>query len=208
MEDPVTAGPGYTGPGTGPGPGDYPGTGPGPGPGTGPGYPGTGADDYLGADVPGAGVPGPDRSVADYAGHPTADDGASRVEPDPTDRTVGELLGRVTGDLSTLMRKEVELAKVEIKEEATKAGKASGMLVGAGAVGYLVLVFLALALMFALDLVMPIGWAAVITAVVLGVVAAVLFVLGRKQFQQVNPKPEQTVETLKEDVQWAKNRTS
>ena len=82
------------------------------------------------------------------------------------------------------------------------------MLVGAGAVGYLVLVFLALALMFALDQVMPIVWAAVITAVVLGILAAVLFVLGRKQFQQVNPKPEQTVETLKEDVQWAKSRTS
>jgi uncharacterized membrane protein YqjE len=127
---------------------------------------------------------------------------------DVEDRSVGDLLGRVTGDLSTLMRQEVELAKVEIKEEATKAGKASGMLVGAGAVGYLVLVFLSLALMFALDQVMPIGWAAVITAVVLGIVAAVLFVLGRKQFQQVNPKPEQTVETLKEDVQWAKNRTS
>jgi Putative Actinobacterial Holin-X, holin superfamily III len=71
-----------------------------------------------------------------------------------------------------------------------------------------VLVFLALALMFALDAIMPIGWAALITAVILGIVAAVLFVLGKKQFAQVNPKPEQTVETLKEDVQWAKNRNS
>ena len=128
--------------------------------------------------------------------------------PDVEDRSVGDLLGKVTTDLSTLMRKEVELAKVEIKEEATKAGKASGMLAGAGAVGYLVLVFLALALMFALDAAMPIGWAALITAVILGIVAAVLFVLGKKQFAQVNPKPEQTVETLKEDVQWAKNRNS
>lgn len=128
--------------------------------------------------------------------------------PDVADRTVGELLGKVTTDLSTLMRKEVELAKVEIKEEATKAGKASGMLAGAGAVGYLVLVFLGLALMFALDSFMPIGWAALITAVILGIVAGVLFVMGKKQFAQVNPKPEQTVETLKEDVQWAKNRNS
>jgi uncharacterized membrane protein YqjE len=128
--------------------------------------------------------------------------------PDVEGRSVGELLGKVTTDLSTLMRKEVELAKVEIKEEATKAGKASGMLAGAGLVGYLVLVFLALALMFALDAAMPIGWAALITAVVLAIVSAVLFVLGRKQFQQVNPKPEQTVETIKEDVQWARNRNS
>jgi uncharacterized membrane protein YqjE len=128
--------------------------------------------------------------------------------PDVEDRSVGELLGKVTTDLSTLMRQEVELAKVEIKEEATKAGKASGMLVAAGLVGYLILVFLSLALMFALDAVMPTGWAALITAVVLGLVTAVLFVMGKKRLQQVNPKPEQTVETLKEDVQWAKNRTS
>jgi uncharacterized membrane protein YqjE len=128
--------------------------------------------------------------------------------PDVAGRSVGDLLSEVTGDLSKLMRQEVALAKVELKEEATKAGKASGILGGAGAVGYLVLVFLSLALMFALDELMPIGWAALITAVILGVVAAVLFVVGRNKLKQVNPKPEQTVETLKEDVQWAKNRSS
>jgi len=145
-----------------------------------------------------------------YAAGP-ADYATGRNHTSPADvegQSVGDLLGKVTTDLSTLMRQEVELAKVEIKEEATKAGKASGMLAGAGAVGYLVLVFLALTLMFALDAAMPIGWAALITAAVLGVVAALLFVLGRKRLQQVNPKPEQTVETLKEDVQWAKNRNS
>ena len=87
---------------------------------------------------------------ADYAaGRPDyaagqADNGTGRDHTRPPDvegQSVGDLLGRVTTDLSTLMRKEVELAKVEIKEEATKAGKASGMLAGAGAVGYLVLVF-------------------------------------------------------------------
>jgi uncharacterized membrane protein YqjE len=149
---------------------------------------------------------------ADSAGY-RADSAGYRADqsdypPDVSDQSVGDLLGRVTSDLSTLMRKEVELAKVEIKEEATKAGKASGTLAGAGLVGYLVLVFVSLAVMFGLDQVMPIGWAALITAVLLGIVAAVLFVVGRKQFQQVNPKPEQTVETLKEDVQWAKSRTS
>ena len=142
---------------------------------------------------------------ADYRGR---DHLGMSGQPAVADSSVGDLLGRVTTDLSTLMRQEVELAKVEIKEEATKAGKASGMLAGAGAVGYLVLVFLALALMFALDAAMPIGWAALTTAVLLGIAAAVLFALGRKQFQQINPKPEQTVETLKEDVQWAKNRNS
>ena len=133
---------------------------------------------------------------------------ADTGRPDVEGRSVGDLLGEVTSDLSKLMRQEVELAKVELKEEATKAGKASGLLGGAGAVGYLVLVFLSLALMFALDNVMGIGWAALLTAVLLGIVAAALFVVGRNRFKQVNPKPEQTVETLKEDVQWAKNRSS
>jgi uncharacterized membrane protein YqjE len=128
--------------------------------------------------------------------------------PDVEGRSVGDLLGEVTSDLSKLMRQEVSLAKVELKEEAAKAGKAGGLLGGAGAVGYLVLIFLSLALMFALDNAMGIGWAALLTAVLLGIVAGILFVLGRSKLKQVNPKPEQTVETLKEDVQWAKNRNS
>ena len=138
----------------------------------------------------------------------THDGSYSAGPPDVEGCSVGDLLGEVTGDLSKLMRQEVSLAKVEMKEEATQAGKASGLLVGAGLIGYLVLVFLSLALMFALDNVMGIGWAAVITAVILGISSAVLFVVGRDKFKQVNPKPEQTVETLKEDVQWARNRKS
>ena len=128
--------------------------------------------------------------------------------PEVEGRSVGELLSEVTSDLSKLMRQEVALAKVELKEEAAKAGKAGGLLGGAGAVGYLVLVFLSLALMFALDDAMGIGWAALLTATLLAIVAAVLFVLGRSRLKQVNPTPEQTVETLKEDVQWARNRNS
>ena len=136
------------------------------------------------------------------------DDGSAVGPPDVEGRSVGDLLGEATANLSKLMRQEVALAKVELKEEAAKAGKAGGLLGGAGAVGYLVLVFLSLALMFALDNAMGIGWAALLTAVLLGIVAALLFVIGRNRFKQINPKPEQTVETLKEDVQWAKNRTS
>lgn len=128
--------------------------------------------------------------------------------PNVEGRSVGDLLGEVSGDLSKLLRQEVALAKVELKEEATKAGKAGGLLAGAVACGYLVLVFLALALVFALDNVMDIGWAALLTAVLLGIIAAVLFVIGRNRLKQVNPTPEQTIETLKEDVQWAKNRSS
>ncbi|WP_041651786.1 phage holin family protein [Pseudarthrobacter phenanthrenivorans] len=111
--------------------------------------------------------------------------------------SLGELLGDVTRDLSTLMRQEVELAKAELKQSATKAGKGSGMLGGAGVAGHFVLVFLSLALMFALGALMPLGWAAVIVAVLWGIIAAVLAAMGRKELKQIKGLP-QTGETLSE----------
>ncbi|MFG3497666.1 phage holin family protein [Streptomyces sp. NPDC047928] len=123
------------------------------------------------------------------------------------DASVGELLSEVTSDVQTLFRQEVELAKAEIREEATKAGKAAGMFGGAGFAGYMVAVFVSLAAMFGLANVMDLGWAALIVTAVWAVVAAVLFVMGRSRMRDVSPKPEQTVETLKEDAQWARHPT-
>lgn len=94
------------------------------------------------------------------------------------------------------MRQELELAKAEVKAEATKAGKGVGMLAGAGYAGHLTVLFLSLALWAALASAIPAGWAALIVAVVWGAVAAVLALSGRKQLKTVNPKPERTVETL------------
>jgi hypothetical protein len=111
--------------------------------------------------------------------------------------SLGELLGDVTRDLSTLMRQEVELAKAEAKQSATKAGKGAGMFAGAGVAGHFVLLFLSLALMFALGALMPLGWAAVIVAVIWGIIAAVLASIGRKELKQIKGMP-QTGETLSE----------
>ena len=111
--------------------------------------------------------------------------------------SLGELLGDVTRDLSTLMRQEVELAKAELKQSATKAGKGSGMLAGAGVAGHFVLLFLSLGLMFALGALMPLGWAALIVAVIWGIIAAVLASIGRKELKQIKGLP-QTGETLSE----------
>ena len=145
-------------------------------------------------------------SAGSHAADVGAGYGASPAAED--DRSLGELLSAVTTDLSTLMRQEVDLAKAEVRQEAKKAGKGAGMLAGAGVAGHLVLVFLSLTAMFALGNVMDLAWAALIVTLVWAVVAAVLGLIGRKQLQQVNPKPERTVETLKEDVQWAQNRSS
>jgi hypothetical protein len=125
----------------------------------------------------------------------------------PDDQSIGSLIAEVADDVSRLFRQEVELAKAEIKAEATKAGKAAGMLGGAGFGGYMVALFASLALMFGLGAVMPLGWAAVIVAVLWGAVGAVLYSMGRKKMKDVSPVPQQTVETLKEDAQWLRNPT-
>jgi hypothetical protein len=129
------------------------------------------------------------------------------LEPQEQDRSVGELLSVVTADLQVLFRQEIELAKAEIREEATKAGKTAGMYGGAGFAGYMVLLFLSLALLFGLSNVMDGGWAALIVTALWAVVAGVLYQKGRKQAHTVSPKPEQTVETLKEDARWARHPT-
>ncbi len=121
--------------------------------------------------------------------------------------SVGELIGNISNDLSTLFRQEVELAKVELKQEASKAGKAAGMLGAAAFAGYLVVILLSFALVAALSNVMDPGWAALIVAVIWGAIGAVLFVNGRKKLKTVDPVPRRTADTLKEDAQWLKNPT-
>ncbi|BCJ49515.1 hypothetical protein Asp14428_09900 [Actinoplanes sp. NBRC 14428] len=121
--------------------------------------------------------------------------------------SVGELIGNISNDLSQLFRQEVELAKVEMKQEATKAGKAAGFLGVAAFAGYLATVLLSFALVFALGNVMDLGWAALIVAVIWGIAGAVLFANGRKKLKTVDPVPHRTVDTLKEDAQWLKNPT-
>jgi len=111
-------------------------------------------------------------------------------------QSVGELIGEVSRDFSTLMRQELELAKAEIKTEVAKTGKAAGMLGGAGFAGYMVALFLSCALWWGLENVMDAGWAALIVAVLWGVIGAVLFATGRSRLRTVHPKPERTVDTV------------
>ena len=111
--------------------------------------------------------------------------------------SLGDLLGDVTRDLSTLMRQELELAKAEAKQSATRAGKGGGMLAGAGVAGHFVLLFLSIALWYALGELMGLGWSAVVVALIWGIIAAVLAATGRKEFKKIKGMP-QTVETVQE----------
>jgi hypothetical protein len=156
---------------------------------------------YTGASAagtpPGYADPNAQNYAADYSGDlgtPTTEAG----RPDVEGSSVGALIGEVTKDLSTLMRQELELAKVEMKAEAKKAGQGAGMFGAAGFAGYMALLFLSIALWWALYHLVGHSWSALIVAILWGVVGAVAFVMGRKKFQQVNPKPERTVETLQQ----------
>ncbi|PYI64449.1 hypothetical protein CVV68_21940 [Arthrobacter livingstonensis] len=111
--------------------------------------------------------------------------------------SLGELLGEVTRDMSTLMRQEVELAKVELKDSAARAGKGSGMLAGAGIAGHFVLLFLSLALWWALGTLWGLGWSGVVVAVIWAIIAGVLATVGRKELKAIKGLP-QTGQTLQE----------
>jgi hypothetical protein len=110
--------------------------------------------------------------------------------------SLGDLLGEVTKDISTLMRQEVELAKAELKQSASRAGKGAGLFGGAGYGAMMAILFLSIALWWALGTLIGGGWSAVIVAVIWAVIALVLFLVGRKQMKAVKGMP-QTVETVK-----------
>jgi Na+/melibiose symporter-like transporter len=130
---------------------------------------------------------------------------ATRVDDD---RSVGQLLGDVTRELQALVRKELELARAETKEELQRAAVAGKRFGVAGLAGYLAVVMLSFAAAWALTAVMPTGWAFFAVGVVLGVVATAMALQGRKRLREFHPVPQETAETLKEDVQWLKSRKS
>jgi uncharacterized membrane protein YqjE len=123
-------------------------------------------------------------------------------------RSLGQIVSDISADMSTLIRQEMDLAKTEMKQEVSKVGKGAGMFGGAGVAGFLTLFFLSLALTYLLDNWMPIELAALITAVLWGIVAAVLAMRGRQEMKKADLQLPKTQTTLKEDVQWAKAQKS
>jgi hypothetical protein len=151
--------------------------------------------------------PGPVPNTTDRTGPGDTD----RTGPSDTDRagpsdtehgarplsSVGELIAEITQDLSDLVRQEAELAKAEIRQSASRTGKGAGMLGGAGLAGYLVLLFLSIALWWGLGNEIGRGWSALVVALLWAVVAAVLAMVGRKKLKEVRGIPR-TTETAKQ----------
>lgn len=119
----------------------------------------------------------------------------------------GELLKRFSEDATTLIRKEVELAKAELAEKGRQAGKGAAMFGGAGLFGVTAFGALTAFLILVLAEAMDAWLAALIVAAVYGAITAVLALQGKQKMEEAAPpQPEQTVETLKEDVEWAKRQ--
>ena len=124
------------------------------------------------------------------------------------DRPIGELVKELAGQTSTLVRQEIQLAQAEISNKGKLAGRGAGMLAGAAVAGLLALIALTAVLIAALDTAVPLWLAALIVTVLWAAIGAVLAARGRKELQHAGPPvPEQTVETVKEDIQWAKTQT-
>jgi hypothetical protein len=127
---------------------------------------------------------------------------------DPRDQSIGELVKDLANETSTLVRQEIELAKAEMTERGKRAGKGAGILAAAAVVGLLAAGALTACLIAALDLAMATWLAALVVTVVFGAIAAALAMTGRKQMREATPPvPEQAIDSVKEDVQWAKTRT-
>ena len=123
------------------------------------------------------------------------------------DRSFSDVFQDIIRNLQEMVRSEVRLAKTEIQEEVVKAKSSMGLL-GAGAVSAIfAILFLLLMIVYALALVMP-GWAAaLIVGASLAVIACVTLTMGVKRFKQIHATPERTVETIKDNIEWAKQQT-
>jgi uncharacterized membrane protein YqjE len=124
-----------------------------------------------------------------------------------SDRSVSDVLQDIIGNIQEIVRSEVGLAKTEVREELAKAQTAS-LFVGSGAVsGLFGLFFLLLTIVSALSTVMPNWAAALIVTTVLAIMAGAMLSLGLKRFKQVHSTPEKTIESVKENVEWAKQQS-
>jgi len=129
------------------------------------------------------------------------------TEPKRPDQSLGDLFKEMTSELSGLFRQEVELAKVETREEVQRTAKAGASIGVGGVAALLCITFLSTALALLLDQAMNTALAFAIVAVLWGIAAAVLISVARKKLREVKPLPETTA-SIKEDMEWAKNLRS
>jgi uncharacterized membrane protein YqjE len=122
-------------------------------------------------------------------------------------RSIADVLQDIVANVQTIIRSEVRLAKAELAEEAIKAGRAAGMMAGGTVAALFTVWLLLLTVLLGLATVMPTWSAALLLCVVMAIVTGVLVTAGKKRLKAVHAKPEKTIESVKENVQWAKSLT-
>ena len=121
-------------------------------------------------------------------------------------RSVADVLQDIVANVQTIIRSEVRLAKTEITEEALRAGRAAGMIAGGTAAALFTVWLLLLTVLFALATAIPMWSASLLLVVVMAVVTTILLSAGKKRWKAVHPKPEKTIESVKENVEWVKHQ--
>ncbi len=132
---------------------------------------------------------------------------AQRQHDQLTDRSIADLLKQLSQETATLVRQELELAKAEVTHTGKKAGIGIGLVGAASIVGFLALGAFTAFLILVLDTFLPAWLGALLVTLVYGGAAAFLGLRGKDKVQEATPPAPQTVETVKEDIEWAKNPT-
>jgi uncharacterized membrane protein YqjE len=131
--------------------------------------------------------------------------GQYAYEQSGRERPMTEIFRDIVGNVQEMVRSEVRLARVELREEASKTARAGAMLAAGGVLAIVAAVFLLVCIAQLLDMVMPDWAAALVIAIALGIPAAVMVSRGRERLHV--PMPEKTIENVKENVEWMKNQT-
>jgi len=132
----------------------------------------------------------------------------SQMQIQKDERSLGDLFSELAAETGTLIRQEVSLAQVEITGKATRVGKQVGYLVVGGAIGYAAVLAIMAAIIIGLSYFMPAWVAALIVGGVVGGVSFFLISSAIERLKNTNLKPEETVESIKEDAEWLKNQVS
>lgn len=133
---------------------------------------------------------------------------AQQVMQKEQERSIGELFSELAGETSTLIRQEIALAQVEMTHKATTAGKNVGYLAVGGAIGYAGLLAIVAGVIMGLAYLMPAWIAALLVGAVIGIASYLMISSALTALKNMDIKPTETVETIKEDAQWLKDQVT
>lgn len=132
----------------------------------------------------------------------------TQMELQKDERSLGELFSELAAETGTLVRQEVALAQAEVTAKATRVGKNVGFLAIGGAVGYAAMLSILAGIVLGLSYFIPAWIAAILVGLVVGAVAFFVISSAIEELKNTNLKPEETVESIKEDAQWLKDQVS